>query len=307
MTRHQLATLETEANGAVNQGWFKKRKRGYVLLASTNPPATRTPLRGKPTRLRLLAVTIAALSLSLGPAAGAIAVRSGKSVTIQAAPWAVDVLAGGQQECSGVIADARHVITAGHCLFEEPSGKAIPTSLLTVEAGRTSIHRPLASDTPEVRAVSAVRLMSGYVPENKITAANQVHAAAVDLAELTLSTPFRFDPRTVQAVRLPMPNARPPSLKTPVIAAGFGENPNRKEDGVLGEVRNPKVSECIGNGALCVWSRSGVCPGDSGLGLVETKPHVTLIGILSAGWCLANQRSLYTYLGSPSVMRFVHG
>ncbi len=266
-----------------------------------------TNLHSVSARLAQFATTIAAVGVFLGAAGDAVGVRSGVPVRIQTAPWAVVLLAAGQQECSGVILDARHVLTAGHCLFEEPSGKAIPTSLLSVEAGGTSIHRPLASDTPEVRAVSAVRLMSGYVPENKITAANQVHAAGVDLAELTLSTPFRFNPKTVQAVRLLMPHARPPSLKTPVLAAGFGENPSRKEDGVLGEVQSPKVTECIGNGALCVWSRSGVCPGDSGLGLVETKPRATLIGILSAGWCLANQRSLYTYLGSPSAIRFVHG
>jgi Trypsin len=240
--------------------------------------------------------------------ADASAVLSGKTVKIQAAPWTVAVLALGQEICTGVIIDHEHVLTAGHCLFNDSSGARIPISWFSVEAGASNINHPLESDTPQIRPVSAAHLMPGYVPTAKVKPVDALHDAGYDLAVLTLSQPFQLNTATVEAARPPKSDAPQPTRRTLLVAAACGrENPTGESDGSLNEVERPTITNyCASTLAVCTFSRtSGVCPGDSGSALVEPGTPATVVGILSQGQCLGFGESIYNYVGSAPAWRLI--
>jgi hypothetical protein len=141
---------------------------------------------------RLVGVALLAIATSMVGCGAAFAVVGGKTVSITAVPWTVLVREYGQQRCTGVIIDPSQILTAGHCVMSQggSSAEPLPASDFAVEASVSNFKHPLKSDRPQLRSVSVVRAMPGYIAGSKLTASNYLVVAAHDLAVLTLSDPL---------------------------------------------------------------------------------------------------------------------
>jgi hypothetical protein len=232
-----------------------------------------------------VALTAAVALLFVGGASG---VGGGETLSIRAAPWSVVVRQDGAMVCTGVIVDATHVLTAGHCVVGGSMAK----------------------------------------PDARVTVFNEDDFVSHDLAEFTLSRPLVLTTPYARAARLPNATAAEPSASTRLVLAGYGqENINQPPNGSLNGVYTRLVHrDCTTLGALCVWSTStSTCYGDSGAGLVEPGSPPTVVGLVSEGngesTCApANMTTLaassnypegYTflgsavYLGSSAVLTFI--
>ncbi len=214
-------------------------------------------------------------------------VVGGKKVSITAAPWTVVVWernSGGMYAaCTGVIINSRHVVTAAHCAVPDNSANTpLPASDFRIEAGVSDFKHPLKSDHPQFRAVSAVRVMPGYLSTSEYLA-----TITHDLSVLTLSRSLDLDGDDARAAHLPSLSTPAPSLKSRLVIAGFGsEKPHAGDafaNGTLNEAIKPTVvRSCSTKRSLCVLiTTNNTCYGDSGLGAVEPGPRPIVVGILS--------------------------
>lgn len=264
---------------------------------------------------RLVGLTVAA-SVIVGSSAGvALGVVGGKTVQISAAPWSVVVWARSPYAglpryaaCTGVIIDARHVVTAEHCVMRGLSAAPNPASHFTIEAGVSNFKHPLASDHPQIRAVSAERLMPGYVALSKRNLGNAGYAAGRDLVVFTLSRPLDLGGADARAVDLPSNNAPDPPASTRLVMAGYGEEKaNVYPNGELNElVKATVISGCSTGRSLCVATEPGTCAGDSGAGLVEPGKHPIVLGIVSTGGANCTPgNDEFDSLTAPASLRFI--
>ena len=263
---------------------------------------------------RFAAVVLLTIVLVCAHGGVALAVVGGNTVPITAAPWTVVVWEpthAGQPRyaaCTGVIIDSRQILTAGHCVMSGNSATPLPAPGFAIEAGVSNFKHPLKSDRPQLRDVSAVRAMPGYIATSKVTSLNAVDAVGHDLAVLTLSRPLDLDGDDARAADLPSTNTPVPSRVARLVLAGFGdEKPTGYyENGTLNEVVKPDVvRSCSTRQALCMFSAtSSACFGDSGSGAVEPGPHPTVIGILSDAPC-GPGGDYYVSLTAPAALRFI--
>ncbi len=241
-----------------------------------------------------------------------LAVVSGKTVPIRAAPWTVAVREYGQPRCTGVIIGPSRVLTAGHCVMSDggDSAELLPASDFTVKAGVSNFKHPLKSDHPQLRSVIAVRVMPGYIAASKETPNNYLDLVARDLAVLTLS--YRLDLRgdDARAAYLPTAGSYPPWGAARLVAAGFGDERPKGyyKDGTLNEVlKSTPRGSCGNSQVLCVFQNTGPCYGDSGSGIVDVKSRPTVVGIFSEGQPICGPGlGYYVFLGSPAALRFIH-
>jgi Trypsin len=256
---------------------------------------------------------------SMFAAAAALGVVGGRTITIKAAPWSVvvwEAYAPGRSyaACTGVIIDSRHVLTAGHCVMQGESAKPLPLSAFRIEAGVSNFKHPLPSDDPQSRAVSAVRVMPGYIALRGLTVRNWARQTGHDLAVLTLTRPLDLNGPDARAAALPtaLPDPTPrPTATARLVIAGYGdEKPRagvRYQTGRLNEiVRATARKSCSTSQRLCLFATSKICFGDSGAGAVEPGPHPTVLGIFSSGreTCRSGF-GYYVPLTAPSVLRFI--
>jgi Trypsin len=261
-------------------------------------------------------VCVAVLLITLLSATGGVAlgVVRGNVVSIKAVPWTVVVWApfyvgeASHAECTGVIIDPVHILTAGHCVMTGNSANLLPPSSFRIEAGVSNPKHPRVSDAPQFREVSAVRSMPGYIAENKITQRNWITAAGYDLAVLTLSQPLDMSGDDVRAAYLPSAHKRAPSLHTTMVLAGFG-NAKQKglyADGTLSEVPTLLGSRGCSSRVLCVLGTAGLCWGDMGAGLIEPGPHPTVVGVLAQDPLVCDpEYDRYVSLIAPATRRFI--
>jgi hypothetical protein len=262
-------------------------------------------------RLGVVAVLVVALMTSTGGVA--LGLVGGKRVSISSVPWTVVVwgpFSAGESrhaQCTGVIIDATHVLTAAHCVMSGNSATPLPPSSFRIEAGVSNPSHPLASDAPQFRAVTKVRSMPGYIAENKIRQRNWIKAAGYDVAVMTLSQPLDLSGKDAKAAYLPKPHTPPPSLRQQMVLAGYGTRKQRGlyADGALSESPTLLASDGCTSRVLCVLT-TGVCWGDTGAPLVEPGPDPTVIGILSQDPLICEpEYDRYASLIAPAVRRFI--
>jgi Trypsin len=271
---------------------------------------------------RLAGVVLSVIVLMSAAGGVALGVVGGKTVSITAAPWTVVVWEPtylGQPRypaCAGVIIDPRHVLTAGHCVMEGNSAKPLRSSAFRIEAGVSNYKHPLASDDPQFRAVSDVRVMPGYIATSSLTSGNQTRETSHDLGVLTLSQPLDLHRDDARAALLPtalLPTpTRQPSSHTRLLIAGYGAEKPKDDvadaNGTLNEVVKPTVRKrCSSSQVLCVFSKTDTCWGDSGAGAVEPGPSPTVVGIESSVLdpCRPGV-AYYVSLTAPAVLRFIN-
>lgn len=268
---------------------------------------------------RLILLLCAALS-PLAAASPAGAIVGGSAVPITDHPWQVALLdasvAGNKnaQFCGGVIRDATHVITAAHCVFDNPKtapGQPIDPSRLAVLSGTSVLDGAPATARA---AVAAVSVQPGY------TAAD---LPVDDSALVTLAQTLPVD-----ASHQPLPlvdDAQWASLPQSAFVTGWGST---KPDGTVYPNALQGVGVSVFSDATCDAEYPGkykdplmVCAGDPGGGKDSCKgdsggPLVSdfqgigrrLIGIVSAGGfpCAdARAQGVYTEVAAPAVRGFV--
>ena len=291
--------------------WLSRQARARPVLAGTLLGLMHLDCSSSTRRaaLRLAGIVFSVIVLTGSNGDMALAVVNGKSVSITAAPWTVAVEEYGQFLCTGVIIDPSQVLTAGHCAMSDngESARSLPASLFTVEAGVSNFNNPLSSDHPQLRSVSAVRVMPGYIAARRVTLHDYSKVIGHDLAVLTLSYRLDLHGATARAASLPGADFQPPSGAR-LVTAGFGqEKPGHRANGTLNKVlRATFRGSCGTSQILCASQITSPCLGDSGSGVVEVQPRPTVVGIFSEGQRLCKPGfAYYVFLGSPAALSFI--
>lgn len=241
-------------------------------------------------------LTLALVAAAL--CAGASAVVGGSAISIQAAPWTVSIrnAAHGEDQtwCTGVVVDALHVLTAGHCLYDLSSAGA-PVALgdLSVVAGVSRVDLVPTGETPQLRDV----ISASAHPYFQLKQDLSILAAPDDIAVLTLASPLDLSGPNVKAVRLSPVNGAFPAHKNTMIAAYGAVTAPGGPDGVLnamtatvlpqGQCGLPRLHRDyeerlqFNSVELCAQPTGAACGGDSGAGIVTVGANPTLLGILN--------------------------
>ncbi len=259
-------------------------------------------------------------ALGHAPAARArTAIVNGSPIAIAQAPWQVEIVANfkefGSEEglsCGGSILDSTHILTAGHCVFDEKNEQRLGAGAFAIAAGTASVTEEEIKHNPELQArfVSAVRVHPLYN-----------HAAGAgtpdDVAVLTLEKPLTLG-GTAQAIPLASPGAAPPE-GAGVNVTGFGQqNPEAEPDWLLYSIGLTVApsGRCGGEADavfICASSPSGTtCSGDSGSGLTAGLP-TALVGVTDTGEVIAGQKCApgttdgFVNVTAPEIRDFIEG
>ena len=206
-----------------------------LMATSTRPPKnTGRAHRSWRVLSRVSGAALLVIVFMSGTGGQALAVVRGKTVSITSVPWTVVIwkrspYAGRPPYagCTGVIIRPRYVLTAGHCVMSGNTGRLLPETSIGVEAGTSNFQHLPASDHPQARAVTAIRVIPGYVASSKLSSRNATQSAAHDLAVLRLSRPLSLNDKDVRAAALPTTSTPRPSGGSKLVIAGFGNKSQR--------------------------------------------------------------------------------
>jgi len=96
----------------------------------------------------------------MGAASSSVAVVGGSAIQVQSAPWTVFVFSefsSHEEDCTGSVIDASHVVTAAHCLYDDDGSLVAPASV-DIVAGISNFISPNSTDLQQVRSVGSVRV-----------------------------------------------------------------------------------------------------------------------------------------------------
>jgi V8-like Glu-specific endopeptidase len=261
-------------------------------------------------------VLVSALAILLVAAASASA-RSGVVLdsdgpvvpSTTTAPWSVVVAVqtdaeGDGVQCTGSILDSTHILTAGHCMFDEDTNLQYPLSDIEVLAG---IINSTDLSSIQERLVASVNVKPGYVSSSVDD--------DDDVAELTLSMPLTFNTSVAPVV---LGQASALKVGTSATFYGWGESTNGGdalvEHYLTDVIDEPWVCADGTPSTICGVSQSGdSCPGDSGSGLIVQGAVPELVGVLdysittATTECLTGHISGFTDLTSPEVAQWLAG
>ncbi|MEA2253051.1 MAG: hypothetical protein QOG70_3293 [Solirubrobacteraceae bacterium] len=278
--------------------------------------------------LRWAIASVAALVAGASFCAPAQAIVGGSPVaSIADRPYQVAVvtnIGGGHAAfCGGSIRDARHVITAAHCVFNlAPNpGQAVSPSLVTVVSN--TVAYATASPNRRVIGVAAVSFDPGF---------NDVNLSG-DAAVLTTTSDLYTATTDAQPITVQQPQTWQPDSVVNQVASVSGWGATENDPNVQTQLRSVSVPLLSDSNTKCSWFSGYVpavmlcagdvnkdaCGGDSGGPLVLNQSSggvtvPTLIGIVSFGpadqagqpLCgLDAARGVYTEVGSGEIHSYV--
>jgi len=308
--------------------------------------------KGTRRRLRALAATTVvggALGLGLLAAPGLAhgshhratahaAIIGGTSATIGQAPWTVFILVYVNDldawSCDGVILDSTHVLTAGHCLYDDdgPAPTLAPASDFYVYADQSNVSSVIdnvifdptfdPSVLPFV-GVTSTRPDPSYDP----TGEQETYASeydAYDIGVLTLASPLTLNNGSGQAPQaISFGSSGSPAPSSTVSMSGFGlESPPQVGEGFPDGSLNT-LSQTVAPVGMCVLSvdalvgcstspSGSTCSGDSGSAI--TGPGNDLVGIVDAGTidadgnlCDNGSITFFAKVTTPELTDFIDG
>lgn len=255
----------------------------------------------------LVAFLIVLATMVIAGPAGSVV--GGSAIPVESAPWAVALSLKGAiepVECSGVIIDRLHILTAAHCLYDGIT--LIRPSQILVRAGAANVATPSRDVSLQRRSVLSFRV-------------HPAQQSGADVAVLRLTRPLKLDGKHAEAIALDKRETWRGGAGE--LLSAFGrEDPNLLPTGALRQIGvavSPQGTcgdeGLTGYGAallLCASSPFGAaCHGDSGGGLVSSGAHPTLVGIETSDEgqhpCKAGELNGYVYVGAPEVWRFIDG
>ena len=269
-------------------------------------------------RLSFLLPVLAAAMLLGSPSTGLSAERviGGTQIQVQQAPWTVSIrqsTSDGALLCTGSILDSLHILTAGHCVYDE-NGNLAPITAFSIRAGISNFTSPLPTDVEQDRGVTSFRVHPGYTYSPTVS--------PDDVAVLALNQPLDLSGPAVQQVPLPAAGSAFPAGQA-VELAGFGrESSSGSSNGTLNELTATvdQQGDCGGFSntvepydnaiALCAEGpNSSICSGDSGSGLVSTDASHTIVAVASAAppTCDPSSHGIFVYVGAPEILSFIQG
>ena len=124
----------------------------------------------------------------------------GTRIAVTSVPWQVYVAVGSNLACGGSVLDARHVLTAAHCVVPEGQATPRPASDFTVWAGYDNLTAATAPAGSQQVGVTALRVHPYYEERSK----------ADDVAVLTLGSALSFGPRVQPIALAPVGGAPAP-------------------------------------------------------------------------------------------------
>lgn len=267
----------------------------------------------------IAALAASAAAIWTGTAVPAVQIVGGAVTQIQSSPSTVVVqyedTPGSYRDCTGVIIDATHVVTAAVCLFAGSDTPAAPSALL-VAAGVSNFFAPIATDAQQTSSVSSFRIFPTYVYGST--------DFSDDVAVLTLTPPLALTGPAVQSTALPSPHTPAQGGEAVTIAAFGGESPGAAPSGLLesmtatldpqavcGDYTEGTLIADHNATARCFVSHSSTtCTGDSGAGVFTAGGTPTLIGIVvgpTSGLCQTGGQNTFIYLAAPEILSFIQG
>jgi secreted trypsin-like serine protease len=225
-----------------------------------------------------------------------------------------------QQFCGGTLIDKNSVLTAGHCVVDDPSVRPLPTAHLRVIVGRSVLN---SKQEGQVRRVSAIFAHPDYA----VTSSAGVDVTVFDAAVLELSspvsgiTPIKLATSSQNYLEQPGRNA---------TVAGWGDTNAHPEEvnhpDRMRQVRIPVVSDSRADRVIdALYGHSlgyvppimvaagkkgkSACFGDSGGPLfepVEGKRYqigITTFGPSKCG--MAGYPGVYTEVNNPKIRNFI--
>jgi hypothetical protein len=249
----------------------------------------------------------------------AIVGGSETSISIEQTPWHVEVFGfvvngstiEGVYECGGSIIDATHVVTAGHCVYNEKEDQRIPTGDVVVVAGSSNFQIEELGEQDS--AASSVRVDPKYDYNPGATTAVPDDVAVVELKKAIV-----FGKRA-QPIALAAPGSSLQVGTSLNLSGGGQENTSSEPNGKLYALTTTlEFSGLCGEQAdalfLCASTPSGsLCFGDSGSGLTLPGVTVSLVGIadfvevIDGKACLHGSGNGFVNVTAPEVQDFIKG
>ena len=257
---------------------------------------------------------------SVASAAVAPRIFGGSAASMADHPWQIALVrhnvasAFNGQFCGGVIVDALHVITAGHCLDFNQDGAVDPAQNFDIVAGMADLTA--TPGAPEQR----IRLSTwGGMPQFDLTA----DVSPYDAALATLSQPLDTLAPGVRPAVL-AGSGSPTPAGTPLSVSGWGITELPPPDDVPADLRSADIFAVGDPDCAAIFDLSPTdeatmlcaiaagkdsCSGDSGGPL--TRADSTLVGLVSWGpqECASPDGApgVYTELAEPAINSFVRG